>query len=653
MTVVTTHGVGDDPEGLARHLSNCDRVISIPYVVPKRGSAALSRRAASVRGCRHIPVDLWKWQVPEVRAQVQTLMDAGVDLVVADFLFASMNVPMDGSAPVVLFEHNVEYQIWQRLAALERRPWIRPLLEVEWRKLRAREADACRRADLTIAVSADDRRRLERLAPGIDAASIPTGVDTDYFTPMPQAERPAHLVFSGSMDWHPNEDAVLYFLDVDPAVDPRARFPRPRSRSSAATHQRGCATPRDVVGGVTVTGTVSDVRPSIAEGAVYVVPLRAGGGTRLKIFEALAMARPVVSTTVGAEGLGIGPGLHYTCADEPRAFADAVVVAAARPGAPGAAGRPPGVISSRPATRGRRLAVPSNNDVKRWLPRMRMHAEAPTVVLICHEEERLDREGLASWLASTMKLAGLLIIRDRGRRWRAVRRELTRVGPLGLLDVAAFRAYARVVHGARDRTLGRRGRWSGCARAIPANLDQVPQRDGVVAELGRGDERSSSACGRTSSIARCKMLLRKDVFEIPRAGTFVLHPGICPEYRNAHGCFWALANRDLDRVGMTLLRVDAGIDTGPVYLHGTCDYDERRDSHIVIQQRAVVDNLDAIGRTLTAIARGEDVRPVNTDGRRSAVWGQPRLTHYLRWKLAARRTPRCRSTRPRAHEVQH
>ena len=70
------------------------------------------------------------------------------------------------------------------------------------------------------------------------------------------------------------------------------------------------------------------------------------------------------------------------------------------------------------------------------------------------------------------------------------------------------------------------------------------------------------------------MILKRTIFEIPRAGTFVLHPGICPEYRNAHGCFWALANRDLDRVGMTLLRVDAGIDTGPVYLHGTCDFDE-------------------------------------------------------------------------------
>ncbi|HVG53302.1 MAG TPA: glycosyltransferase family 4 protein [Vicinamibacterales bacterium] len=323
VTVVTTHGIGDDPEGLARQLSNCDRVVSLPYAVPKRGSSAFP--AAVVRSWfSRYPVDLWKWQVPGVRAQVQTFMDAGVDLVVADFLFASMNVPTTGSTPVVLFEHNVEYQIWRRLAKLERRPWIRTILEVEWRKLRAREADACRRADLTIAVSADDRRRLEQLAPGIAAVSIPTGVDTDYFTPMPGSERPAHLVFSGSMDWHPNEDAVLYFLD---AVLPSIRAQIPET-TFTVVGRNPSARLRDAagrVGGVTVTGTVSDVRPSIAEGSVYVVPLRAGGGTRLKIFEALAMARPVVSTTVGAEGLGIGPGRHYTCADEPGAFANAVV----------------------------------------------------------------------------------------------------------------------------------------------------------------------------------------------------------------------------------------------------------------------------------------------------------------------------------------
>ena len=112
------------------------------------------------------------------------------------------------------------------------------------------------------------------------------------------------------------------------------------------------------------------------------------------------------------------------------------------------------------------------------------------------------------------------------------------------------------------------------------------------------------------------MILKPEIFASPRVGTFVMHPGICPEYRNAHGCFWALVNRDLDRVGMTLLRVDAGIDTGPVYLHGRCDIDEVRESHIVIQHRAVIENLDAIGRILLALCRGEPLPPIPTDGRR-------------------------------------
>ena len=288
---------------------------------------------------------------------------------------------------------------------------------------------------------------------------------------------------------------------------------------------------------------------------------------------------------------------------------------------------------------------------------MLTRAEAPTVVLICHEAERLDRDGLASWLASTMKLAGLLIIRDGAdRRWRAVRREMRRVGPWGLLDVVAFRALARLVHGRRDREW-EEAQLARLRKRYPADLSQVPTL--TVSSPNSVEARNFVETVQPDlAIARCKVLLDRAIYEIPRTGTFVLHPGICPEYRNAHGCFWALANRDISRVGMTLLRIDAGIDTGPVYLHGTCDYDERRDSHIVIQQRAVVENLDAIGHTLAALARGEDVEPINTEGRRSAVWGQPRLTHYLRWKLAARRRtlpiPDSRTPVPDTpYEVQH
>jgi glycosyltransferase involved in cell wall biosynthesis len=199
---------------------------------------------------------------------------------------------------------------------------MRALFEIEWRKLRAREADACRRADLTIAVSDDDRRRLEALDPAIRASSIPTGVDTGYFTPDRAAERPNHLVFSGSMDWHPNEDAVLHFIDT---TLPRIRAEVPGTTFTViGRNPTGRLREHAGRAGVTVTGTVDDVRPFIAEGSVYVVPLRAGGGTRLKIFEALAMARPVVSTTVGAEGLGLDAS-QYVAADDPETFAGAVV----------------------------------------------------------------------------------------------------------------------------------------------------------------------------------------------------------------------------------------------------------------------------------------------------------------------------------------
>ena len=267
---------------------------------------------------------------------------------------------------------------------------------------------------------------------------------------------------------------------------------------------------------------------------------------------------------------------------------------------------------------------------------MRTPREAPTVVLICHEEDRLDCEGLASWLASTMKLAGLLIIRDEPRRrWRAARREIRRVGALRFLDVVAFRVYARLFLSAADEAW-KQTQLARLRAAHPADLQRVPRL--VVSSPNSVAAREFVAGLRPDlAIARCKVILKREIFELPRVGTFVLHPGICPEYRNAHGCFWALANRDLDRVGMTLLRVDTGIDTGPVYFHGTCNYDEVADSHIVIQYRAVFDNLDAIGRTLTAIASGDPVAAVPTAGRRSAEWGQPQLTKYLRWKRTARR----------------
>ena len=172
-------------------------------------------------------------------------------------------------------------------------------------------------------------------------------------------------------------------------------------------------------------------------------------------------------------------------------------------------------------------------------------------------------------------------------------------------------------------------------RRYPADLDAIPH---VIVTSPNSDEAKTFLAQLQPDVvvARCKVILKPDVLELPRVGTFVLHPGICPEYRNAHGCFWALVNRDLDRVGMTLLKADPGVDTGPVYLQASYPFDEVRESHVVIQHRVVTENLDAIGQILLALCRGEKVDVVETSGRRSATWGQPRLTEYLRWKRAAR-----------------
>lgn len=258
------------------------------------------------------------------------------------------------------------------------------------------------------------------------------------------------------------------------------------------------------------------------------------------------------------------------------------------------------------------------------------------MVLICHEQDRLDTEGLASWLASSLRLAGLIIIRDpRSRLWRAAKREIRRVGWLRFLDVAAFRVYARLRLAHRDRAW-KDAEIARLQRRYPADLNSVPR---IHVSSPNADEARAflERLQPDIAIARCKIILKQAIFAVPRVGTFVLHPGICPEYRNAHGCFWALTRRDFDRVGMTLLRVDPGIDTGPIFLHGTCDFDEVNESHSVIQYRAVTGNLDAIAHVLTALGRGDEVRPVSIEGRASAVWGQPQLTAYLRWKREARR----------------
>jgi len=249
-------------------------------------------------------------------------------------------------------------------------------------------------------------------------------------------------------------------------------------------------------------------------------------------------------------------------------------------------------------------------------------------LLICHHDDALDREGLARWLAAVSELCGIVEVREpSARAARRIRREIERVGWLRFLDVLAFRVHYRLTRAAGDskwaaaRLDALRARYAPLPQSVPVHLTHSPN--------DRAAEQFIREARPDLVLARCKFLLRESVFSIPRAGTFVLHPGICPEYRNAHGCFWALANDDPGHVGVTLLRIDKGVDTGPVFGYFRCDYDEIRESHIVIQYRCVLDNLDAIAARLREIHEGA-AEPIDTSGRHSRAWGQPWLTRHLR-----------------------
>jgi Formyl transferase len=262
-------------------------------------------------------------------------------------------------------------------------------------------------------------------------------------------------------------------------------------------------------------------------------------------------------------------------------------------------------------------------------------------LLICHEGADLDRVGLAHWLASFSDLAGVVVLREpKQRLWRRIRREIKRVGTLRFPDVLAFRLYYKFALAAQDRAW-EQGRLEELRRQYPAPV-AAPE---LLTDSPNSAEAEAfiRACNADIVIARCKTLLKERIFTLPPQGTFVMHPGICPEYRNAHGCFWALAKGDLTRVGMTLLRIDRGVDTGPVYGYYTYDFDELNESHARIQQRSVLDNLDTLAAKLRAVYQDEAV-PLDTTGRTSATWGQPWLSKYFAWRRNARRRQRAADT---------
>jgi glycosyltransferase involved in cell wall biosynthesis len=270
------------------------------------------------------PYAVTKFTVPEVRRRITTWMrDRRFDVMIADFLASSLNFPRTLDVPCVLFQHNVESVLWRRQARHEPNPITRLIYSLEAAKMLRYERRTVRRFHHVIAVSDTDRDLMADMIDPRHISVVPTGVDLSRFknARSHHASRPV-VLFLGSMDWEANIDGVEWFVEnswarIAEAV-PDAQFrivgrnPHPRITRLAG-------------GAIDVTGTVPSVVEHLAEAAVVVVPLRIGGGTRLKIFEAMAAGRAVVSTRIGAEGLEVTHDRDIVLEDEPRGFADAVI----------------------------------------------------------------------------------------------------------------------------------------------------------------------------------------------------------------------------------------------------------------------------------------------------------------------------------------
>ncbi|HKS28526.1 MAG TPA: glycosyltransferase [Pyrinomonadaceae bacterium] len=319
----------DDGAGSAdareRAVEYCDRLITVPHRTRPKFSAGFYAELA-LNLASSLPYFMRKYKSDGMRAEILRLVrQESFDVLVCDFLQPSVNVPFEVDLPTVLFQHNVEAMIWKRHYEVQTNPLKKLYLRGQWRKSFAYERDACRRFDRVVAVSEEDRERMEREYGLSEVFDVPTGVDTEFFRPRGMEKREPHnLVFTGSMDWLPNEDAIQYFTkEILPLI--RQRVPDVSLTVVGRNPYPSLIELSKRDSSVVVTGRVDDVRPYMERAAAYIVPIRIGGGTRLKIYEAMAMEKPIVSTTVGAEGLPVKDGEELLLADEAEAFAAEVV----------------------------------------------------------------------------------------------------------------------------------------------------------------------------------------------------------------------------------------------------------------------------------------------------------------------------------------
>nr|WP_242477197.1 glycosyltransferase [Halochromatium glycolicum] len=297
----------------------CDRFLSWPETpkTPLHGLLRLRHLASP------LPVSVISDRSPAGAERVRDAIGQA-DLVVFDFLHAMVLAPERIERPCLIFTHNVEAEIFRRHAEVARNPLKRAVWQQQFRKMQAYEEASLKRADTVVAVSERDAETFAAVPGMPPVETIPTGVDLDFFQAQPPGEDD-HIVFTGAMDWQANIDGIDFFMD---AIWPHVVAQRPQAHVTIVGRNPNPALVERAKRRqlpFRFTGFVDDIRPEVKGAAAYIIPLRVGGGTRIKAFEAMAMGIPVVSTALGVEGLPVTPDEHYLQGDTGEAFAAALV----------------------------------------------------------------------------------------------------------------------------------------------------------------------------------------------------------------------------------------------------------------------------------------------------------------------------------------
>jgi glycosyltransferase involved in cell wall biosynthesis len=325
VTYLTLDDGSADQAARERAMEYCQELSCIPYRQQDKFSGGFYAEIG-LNLLSALPYAIKKYESRGMREAIADYVSSNrFDVVVCDFLAPAINVPRTLPCPSILFQHNVEAMIWKRHYEVQQHPAKKAYLYGQWRKMLKFEQKMCRRFDCVVAVSREDSEAIQKEYGVAQVFDVPTGVDTEFFKSTGEVQRDPHnLVFTGSMDWLPNEDAIRYFTDqIMPLV--KQSVPDLTLTVVGRNPFPGLVELSKRDPSIIVTGRVDDVRPYMERATAYVVPLRIGGGTRLKIYEAMAMEKPIISTTIGAEGLPLRDGEQLLLADTAEAFAQSIV----------------------------------------------------------------------------------------------------------------------------------------------------------------------------------------------------------------------------------------------------------------------------------------------------------------------------------------